>query len=103
MEEITVVKSLTLSHEIPAGNLKTYFAIGTQYYQPGETEAREGRVILFHARDSDGLQKARHGDGKVGLAVSHKVKGCVFALAEVEGRLAVAVNESVSAVGDNHK
>ncbi|KAF8516138.1 CPSF A subunit region-domain-containing protein [Hysterangium stoloniferum] len=91
-EEITVAKTLTLSL---TDNAKTYFVIGTQYYQPGETEAQDGRILLFQARDSDGLQSARHDDGKVDFAVSHQVNGCVFALAEVKGQLAVGVNESV--------
>lgn len=76
--------------------------VGTQYHQPEETEAHEGRIILFEARDPqlperhDCQQDTKMGHGKVSLATSIKVKGCVFAVAEIDGQIAAAINESVS-------
>lgn len=45
-----------------------------------------------------GTRQEANGEGKIGLACSTKVKGCVFAVAEVAGRLFAAINESVSVV-----
>lgn len=73
--------------------------VGTQYHQPEATEAREGRIMLFEARDlpeSHACRQDKMSRGKVGLATSIKVKGCVFAVAEIDGKIAAAINESVS-------
>jgi CPSF A subunit region len=84
-----------------ANERKTYFVVGSQYHLPEETEAHEGRIMLFEARDpwlpdpQAGRQDTKS-RGKVGLATSFTVKGCVFAVAEVNGQIAAAINESVS-------
>lgn len=54
-------------------------------------EASEGRILLFEGRPT--------GNTSAGLtpniAASFKTKGCVFSLADVQGQLVAAVNESV--------
>lgn len=102
-EEITVVQTLSLSPINDSGNeRKTYFVVGTQYHRAGETEAGEGRVMLFEARDPwlpeprTTRQNSNKGRHKIALATSFMVKGCVFAVAEIDGQIAAAINESVS-------
>ncbi|KAF8526426.1 CPSF A subunit region-domain-containing protein [Gautieria morchelliformis] len=100
-EEITVVQTLSLSlDDSHANERKTYFVVGSQYHQPEETEAHEGRIMLFEARDPwlpepQADRQDTKGRGKVGLATSFKVKGCVFAVAEIDGQIAAGINESV--------
>lgn len=101
-EEITVVQTLLLPSDDTRVNQRCYLVVGTQYYQSGETEAREGRIMLYEARDpwlpepQVSRQDTRLSRGKIALATSFKVKGCVFAVAEIDGMIAAAVNESVS-------
>lgn len=102
-EEVTVVENINLSlDKNDGGSRTTYIVVGTQYYQSGETEASAGRLLLFEARcpwlpkPKENRQDLKDRRGDVGLATSLKVKGCVFAVAEISGLLAAAINESVS-------
>ena len=78
--------------------------VGTQYYSSGETEAHEGRLWIFESQEAVGLSRQNNHredagkEGRIRLVTSHKVKGCVFSVSEVQGKLVAAINESVSPI-----
>lgn len=88
-EEVTVITTVSLNCD--DRGYKTYVAVGTQYYKPGMVEASEGRILLFEGRPTGNISTGLIPD----IAASYKTKGCVFSLADVQGRLVAAVNESV--------
>ncbi|GJJ09699.1 hypothetical protein Clacol_003923 [Clathrus columnatus] len=72
---------------------RRYLAVGTQYYHPGMLEASEGRILLFEGRSTENVESTAD-DNSINIVASFKTKGCVFSLADVQGRLVAAVNES---------
>jgi len=86
-EEITTVQM------IPSSDGDTAICIGTVFHKFGEREPSRGRLVLFNAK-----LDTRLSSNKLQLKqISElEVKGCVHALARVDGLLAAAIGPSVS-------
>jgi len=66
--------------------------VGTFYYQFTEHEPTDGRLLIFSI-GGDGRLSPR--SSQLSLITSAHVQGCVYALAIINGLIAVAVNASV--------
>jgi hypothetical protein len=78
---------------IPSSDGDTAICIGTVFHKFGEREPSRGRLVLFNAQ-----LDTRLSINKLQLKqISElEVKGCVHALARVDGLLAAAIGPSVS-------
>ncbi len=80
---------------IPSSEGDTVICIGTVFHKFGESEPSQGRLLLFKAElDARVSRKKR----QLKQISELDVKGCVFALARVDGLLAAAIGPAVSAL-----
>lgn len=89
-EEITSILSFKAVVE---DQEKPFFCLGTVIYKEEELEPTSGRLLIFTAHSSTVATKTS--SLELSLVTSSKVKGCVYALKEVEGKIIAAVNSSV--------
>ena len=88
-EEVTAVLALKSGHLV----------VGTVRHQIGETEPSSGRLLLFMVEPGEGPSRGERGRSlNLRMITSVNSEGCVYALAEVQGAIAAAVNTSVSLV-----
>ncbi|KAI9348294.1 mono-functional DNA-alkylating methyl methanesulfonate N-term-domain-containing protein [Zopfochytrium polystomum] len=66
----------------------TYFAVGTAQTLPYEEEASNGRILIFKIQSSTEQRR-------ISLEVALDVKGCVYAIMLVKGRLVAGINNRV--------
>ncbi|KAF7790799.1 hypothetical protein EIP86_001756 [Pleurotus ostreatoroseus] len=72
------------------------FLVGTVRHQVGETEPSAGRLLLFAMEPGEGTARGeRRRALDLKLLASCDAEGCVYALVEVSGAIATAVNTSV--------
>lgn len=64
------------------------FCVGTYFLRSEEKEPSEGRLLILSADRA-------HANTQLMLKAATTVKGCVYALANVQGAIAAAVNSSV--------
>jgi DNA damage-binding protein 1 len=88
-EEITALETLSLTSDGHAHGL-SYICVGTFFYQADETEPTEGRVLVFRT-----YEVPPSSSQQLSLVTSVQVEGCVYAMANANGMLAVAINASV--------
>lgn len=70
--------------------------VGTVRHQVGETEPSAGRLLLFTMEPGQGTARGEHRRAlDLKLLASCDAEGCVYALVEVSGAIAAAVNTSV--------
>lgn len=69
---------------------KSYFAVGTMFYEDMENEPSRGRVLLFDVDGLDTRSVLPH------LAAQLEIKGCAYAMTSQNGKLVAAVNTGVS-------
>jgi DNA damage-binding protein 1 len=86
-EEITTVQM------IPSSDGDTAICIGTVIHILGEKEPSQGRLLLFNAELDTRLSSTKR---QLKQISETDVKGCVYALARVNGFLAVAIGPVVS-------
>ncbi|KAF8967077.1 CPSF A subunit region-domain-containing protein [Flammula alnicola] len=89
-EEITsalTFKSLVENQEKP------FFCLGTVVYKEEEIEPTSGRLLIFTAYTSAAPTKTS--SLELSLVASAEVKGCVYALKNVEGKIVAAINSCV--------
>ncbi|KAI9512431.1 CPSF A subunit region-domain-containing protein [Russula earlei] len=85
-EEVTTIQMM------PSPKGDTAICIGTVFHKFGEKEPSQGRLLLFHAELDTRLSSNKH---QLKQISELDVKGCVYALARVNGLLAAAVGPSV--------
>jgi DNA damage-binding protein 1 len=83
-EETTAVENLSMDASPPL------FCVGTFYYHVSEHEPTDGRLLIFSLK---GQPSGR--SSQLSLIASAHVQGCIYALAIINGLIAVAVNASV--------
>jgi hypothetical protein len=89
-EEITAVKALSLSSKIRPRSKQfprwTYLVIGTAKAPAvGDQESTEGRLLVFDGPETNQLH----------VIATVTVPGCVYSLADSDGRVVAAVNTCV--------
>lgn len=85
-EEITAIHTLSVPHRncsLPC------FVVGSCRYESGETEPKYGQLMVFR------IHHEGFSPPKLILAASAQVDGCIFALTNIDGMIAAAVNGSV--------
>lgn len=86
-EEITTVQM------IPSSDGDTAICIGTVIHILGEKEPSQGRLLVFNAKLDTQLSSNKR---QLKQISDINVKGCVYALAVVNGHLAAAIGPAVS-------
>lgn len=66
----------------------SYFAVGTAYVVPTESEPTKGRVLLFSVAER-----------KLSLVCELEVKGSVYSMSALNGKLLITVNSRVCLLG----
>lgn len=79
-----VVVSLCAAELNVEDSVKKYYVVGTAIFLSEESECKLGRICVFSC-DS----------GKLRLVVEKEVKGCVFSIATLNGKLVCTINSSV--------
>jgi hypothetical protein len=80
---------------IPSSEGDTAICIGTVFHIFGEKEPSQGRLLLFKADLDARLSRKQR---QLKQISELDVKGCVYALARVNGLLAAAIGPSVSSL-----
>ncbi|KAF9561348.1 hypothetical protein CPC08DRAFT_689138 [Agrocybe pediades] len=88
-EEVTSLVSFTGTEN---GEEKPFFCLGTMIFNPEEKEPSAGKLHVFTAYSGNVGRKSTL---ELSLVASAEVKGCVFALQSVDGKIAAAVNSSI--------
>jgi DNA damage-binding protein 1 len=88
-ERVTALESLTLTHKDTS---LASFCVGTYKHKHGEQEPSEGKLRVFDACNAEVSGSTRL---QLTPKVSVNVRGCVYALASINGMIAAAVNASV--------
>ena len=88
-EEVTTVQM------IPSSEGDTVICIGTVIFKPGEKEPSQGRLLLLKAELDARLSRKRRQLKQISELY---VKGCVYALARVNGLLAAAIGPGVGSL-----
>ncbi|KAJ7134358.1 CPSF A subunit region-domain-containing protein [Mycena epipterygia] len=83
-EEITCVTTLTLQTDERS---TAFFCLGTYMFRSDESVPGEGRLLVFTAYSSGGME--------LSLAASVDVPGCVYTVTTVNGFIAAGVNSAV--------
>lgn len=65
----------------------SYFAVGTAFIIPTESEPTKGRVLIFSVAER-----------KLSLVCELEVKGCVYSMSALSGKLLITVNSRVRLV-----
>ncbi len=78
---------------IPSSEGDTVICIGTVFHKFGEKEPSQGRLLLFKAEMDTSLSRKKR---QLKQISELDVKGCVYALARVNGLLAAAIGPAVS-------
>jgi hypothetical protein len=88
-EEVTTVQM------IPSSEGDTVICVGTVFLKFGEKEPSQGRLLLFKAElDANLSRKSR----QLKQMPELDIKGCVYALARVNGLLAAAIGPAVGSL-----
>lgn len=90
LKDAEEVASLCTARLDLRGNEKSYFAVGTMFYEDMESEPSRGRVLLFNVDGLETRSVLPH------LAAQTEIKGCAYALMSQNGKLVAAVNTGVS-------
>jgi hypothetical protein len=85
-EEVTTIQM------IPSSEGDTVICVGTVFLKFGEKEPSQGRLLLFKAELDARLSRKSRQLKKISEL---DVKGCVYALARVNGLLAAAIGPAV--------
>jgi len=71
---------------------KPFFCLGTMIFKADEKEPSSGRLLVLTAYSG---AVSRTSTLEISVVASAEVKGCVYALQNVDGKLVAAVNSSV--------
>ncbi|TDL17702.1 hypothetical protein BD410DRAFT_901246 [Rickenella mellea] len=86
-EEVTAVSTAVMEHE---DNSVPFFCVGSMMCEPGLSEPTRGRILLITVsnmrKDPESLPH---------IYASSDTRGCVYAFANINGKLAAAVNTGV--------
>ena len=77
---------------IPSSEGDTVICVGTVFFKFGEKEPSQGRLLLFKAELDVRLSRTKR---QLKQISELDVKGCVYALARVNGLLAAAIGSAV--------
>jgi hypothetical protein len=80
---------------IPSSEGDTVICVGTVFLKFGEKEPSQGRLLLFKAELDARLSRKRR---QLKQISELDVKGCVYALARVNGLLAAAIGPAVGSL-----
>jgi len=80
---------------IPSSKGDTVICVGTVFLKYGEKEPSQGRLLLFKAVLDASLSRTKR---QLKQIPELDVKGCVYALARVNGLLAAAIGPAVGSL-----
>jgi hypothetical protein len=80
---------------IPSSEGDTVICVGTVFLKLGEKEPSQGRLLLFKAELDETLSRKKR---QLKQISELDVKGCVYALARVNGLLVAAIGPAVGFV-----